>query len=96
MKKFLDSRVVDAMLEVIGKNSIFTVVFDKKDGSERKMICHRGEPTGGTSTIAEHTNLVGVIEEGVGDRCFDKNKVRYLKGAGMDLIARQREEFVDA
>lgn len=82
--------MVDTFLEVIGKTSIFTVVFEKKDGSERKMTCQRGVKKhlqGGESTIKEHENLVGVYEQqSEGYRCFDKNKVRYLKGGGMNLI----------
>ncbi len=91
--RFLDPRIVDAFLEVIGKTSIFTVVFKKKDGTERKMTCQRGVKKhlqGGESTIKEHENLVGVYEQSSEDyRCFDKNRVRFLKGGDMELIRNQ-------
>jgi len=53
------------------------------------MTCQRGVKKhlqGGESTIKEHSNLIGVYEQGVeGYRCFDKNRVSFLKGGGMEL-----------
>ena len=92
MTKFLDATLVDAMLEVIGKGSIFTVIFEKQDGSVRKMLCQRGVTKhlkGGVSTIKDHENLVGVYENQKDYRCFDKRRVMEIHGGAMTLVRKQ-------
>lgn len=76
--------LVRALMEKIGDDR-FTVVFIKKDGSERKMVGQRGVADGlkgGKSTIKDHTNLIGIYEDGKGYRCFDEKRVVELRGAG--------------
>ncbi len=78
--------VIHAHMKEIGK-TMFTVIFIKKDGSERKLHGRRGvtkDLKGGVSTIKDHPNLYGVYEK-VGEhyRCFDAGRVLELRGAGM-------------
>lgn len=82
----IDPRLVDTMLEVIPRTAMFTVIFKKKDGSVRKMNCQRGVTKylkGKESTTDHLPNLVTVHENGNGYRCFDKNRVLEIRGAGI-------------
>jgi hypothetical protein len=67
-------------------NHTFTVVFTKKDGSERKMNCRRGVTKylkGGESTIAHKTNLLGVFDMQEGDyRCFNMDTTKEIRISG--------------
>lgn len=77
--------VIHAHIEEI-KNGMFTVIFLKKDGTERKMHGRRGvkkDLKGGVSTIKDHPNLIGMYENKTSYRCFDANRVLELRGAGM-------------
>lgn len=89
--KFLPPTMVDAMLLEIGK-TMFTVTFAKQDGSTRVMNCRRGVKKhlkGGESTIKHNPDLIGVYEMNNAYRCFDKNRVLDIKGAGMCLRTRE-------
>jgi len=87
--KFVNPIVVDAFLNVIG-GGFFTVTFLKKNGESRVMRCRKGVKKhlkGGESTIKANLDLVGVYDIATEDyRCFDKNKVIEIKGAGMCLM----------
>ena len=93
--KFLNPDMVDTFLKVVPKSSMMTVVFQKKDGSRRRMNCRRGVKAhlqGGESTIKDHENLVGVYENKNDYRCFDKTRVLQLHGGGMTILRKQEDD----
>lgn len=77
------------ILELIAEadpNHVFTVVFEKKDGTERTMNCRRGVTKylkGGESTIAHKTNLLGVYDMKEADyRCFNMDTTKQIRISG--------------
>lgn len=77
--------VIHAHIKEIGE-TMFTVIFLKKNGDERKMHGRRGvkkDLKGGVSTIKDHPDLIGMYEKETSYRCFDANRVLELRGAGM-------------
>jgi hypothetical protein len=91
-RDFLDGKQVREFLSKIPRNHIFTVIFEKQDGTLRQMTGRRDVRKalkGGVSTIAHKKNLQSVYDTGVSDyRCFDTNKVLMLRGEGYDLKVR--------
>lgn len=65
---------------------IFTVVFEKKDGTMRTMNCRRGVKkhlAGGKSTIKHKPNLLSVYDmQAKGYRCINLETVVSIKTAG--------------
>jgi hypothetical protein len=87
--KFINPVLVDAFLEVVG-GGFFTVQFMKKDNTTRVMRCRKGVKKhlkGGVSTIKDKKELISVYSLDVESyRCFDKNKVIEIKGAGARIM----------
>lgn len=85
--KMIPSEIVDAFMNLIG-TSIFTVTFVKSDETERTMNCRRGVKKhlkGGVSTIKDKKDLIGVYEMNNDYRCFNKHKVKRLRGMGIKI-----------
>jgi len=78
---------VEMILCMIPKSAIFSVHFEKKDGSERKMNCRRGvykhlvqNPS--KNKAASPDNIVTVFEMSKKQyRSFDVNRVKEIRAA---------------
>ena len=94
MMKFVNPALVDTFIEIVG-GGFFTVTFLKQNGETRVMRCRKGVTkhlAGGESTIKEKENLIGVYDIATeAYRCFDKNKVLEIKGAGCRLMTSEVE-----
>lgn len=97
-RKFLSPKVVRAVIEAFSDGTIFSVVFEKKDGQLRRMVCRTGVKShlaGGKATYDSDKNI-GVWdtqapgnhtnaagEPVTGDyRCFAADRVLRIKGGG--------------
>lgn len=97
---FLNADYVAAILREIPKDSIFTVVFEKRTTGElRTMTCRRGVRKGlkgGKSTIASHAELKSVYDMvAKGYRCFDIEQVVMIRAEGFELRSRDYEPVSD-
>jgi hypothetical protein len=94
--KFVPPVLVTAFLEAIPEGQMFTVTFEKQDGTTRKMNCRRGVTShlqGGESTIADKEHLVGVYEMAkVGYRCFDNRRVFSMHGGGLIVAVKDGDK----
>jgi anti-sigma factor ChrR (cupin superfamily) len=88
---FLNPQLVKSALEQAKDGKIFTVAFQKQDGSLRIMNCRRGVKKhlhGGKSTIAANPNLIGVFDTQKGEyRCFDTTRTISIKSRGAVIAA---------
>lgn len=84
--EFLRSEMVHNFINSFPDGKMFSVTFEKKDGTLRRMVCRQGVKAhlkGGESTIKEHRNLVSVFDTEAGAyRCFDAHKVVEIHGGG--------------
>jgi hypothetical protein len=101
-RDYLNGKQVRTFLKEIPKSHLFTVIFEKKDGSLRQMTGRRDVRKylkGGESTIAHKKNLQSLYDTGAKDyRCFDTNKVLLIRGEGFELKVREfdpRKEKID-
>jgi len=71
---------------VFSNGKIASVVFVKKDGSDREMVCRQRVTKylkGGKSNIAHKPNLVSVYDlQSEGYRCINIDTVKQIKGSG--------------
>ena len=83
---FLNPNLVKSVIEAQRDGKIFTIAFQKSDGSIRIMNCRRGVKKylkGGKSTIASNPDLVGVYDTQKKDyRCFDTRRTISIKSRG--------------
>ena len=90
--KFLKKKVVEGLLGSFEDGTIFSVVFQKKDGSLRRMVCRTGVTAklkGGDATynMTDPDNY-GVFDIEADDyRCFNVNRVVRIKGGGAETKA---------
>lgn len=88
MATLLNKSDLPILLDLIPKNSIFSVVFVKKDGSDRLMVCRRGVKSH-LNPNSQH-NRPKMPEEEVtvydmiahGYRMFNKDTVKKIKTFG--------------
>jgi hypothetical protein len=102
---FLKKDQVLAFIDALAEGQIFSVVFQKADGTLRRMQCKQGVTKflkGGDATYTGNPNNVGVFdleaksktpEPGQqGDyRCFNATKVLRIRGGGAELKATSEE-----
>jgi len=88
-REYLDGKKARKFLAEIPRSHMFTVIFEKKDGTLREMTGRRDvrkHLKGGESTIKDHKNLQSIYDTGASDyRCFDTNKVLSIKGEGYEF-----------
>lgn len=81
--------IVKAVMATIPNGQFFTVVFEKANGSIRRMVCQRGvkKHVLGTGTQTKRNpDLQGVYEQDKeAYRCFDTGRVFYIKASGMEM-----------
>ena len=86
MNGFMAQDVVKGVLAPIPNGQFFTVIFEKKDGTLRKMVCQKGvrkHTNGGKNVHKDNDNIQGVYEKDKqGYRCFYTDKVLYIKAQG--------------
>lgn len=92
--KFLRRRTVERFIEEIPNGALFSVVFEKKDGTLRRMLCKQGvtsELRGGSATYngkGGDAGNIGVFDHEAGEyRCFNGDRVVRVKGNGEVLSA---------
>lgn len=97
MHKFLKKQQVLNFIDALAEGQIFSVVFEKADGTLRRMTCKQGVEKylkGGDATYKSNPDNVGVFDlqakargrEGHGDyRCFNCTKVLRIRGGGSEL-----------
>lgn len=97
-RKFLNPKVARAVIEAFSDGTIFSVVFEKKDGTLRRMVCRTGVKkhlAGGKATYDSDKNIGVWDTEAPGDhtneagekitgdyRCFAADRVLRIKGGG--------------
>lgn len=102
-RKYLNPKVVEAMISAFDDGTIFSVVFEKKDGTLRRMVCRTGVKkhlAGGQATYDPDKNIGVWDTEAPGKhvddkgnpiqgdyRCFAKDKVLRIKGGGAMIEA---------
>ena len=78
-----------AVQEISKGGKIFSVVFEKKDGSIRKMTCRTEVAKythGGVRSTAHKPNIVGVYDlQAKGYRSFDVNRLKSITGRGKTI-----------
>lgn len=89
-RKFLNSKLVEGIVSAFADGTIFSVVFEKKDGTLRRMVCRTGvtrDLKGGVATYDKDANIGVFDTEADGYRCFPKAKVLRIKGGGAQVEA---------
>ena len=77
----------DSIRKIAG-GKFFSVEFEKKDGTLRKMTCRLGVKKhlkGGKSTVAHKNELLTVFEAGVGYKNISLNKVMSFKCGDVEI-----------
>lgn len=90
--KFLKAKQVKAIVESFDDGTMFSVVFQKKDSTLRRMVCRTGVTqhlAGGEATYNKSDpDNFGVYDvEAQGYRCFNINRVLRIKGGGATVEA---------
>lgn len=92
---FLPKAVVKAFIDGLVDNTIFSVVFEKKDGTLRRMVCRQGVTSylkGGEATYDANPDNIGAFDtEAMEYRCFNATRVLRIKGGGATLLAGEIE-----
>lgn len=102
--KFLRKSMVLSIVNSFDDGTIFSVVFQKSDGTLRRMVCRTGVTArlkGGKSTYDSNPDNVGVFDTEADDyRCFNGNRVLRIKGGGAKVeacdVGAIEEPIVDA
>jgi len=86
---FVSEKIVRSVLNLIPNGQLFTVHFQKKDGSLRKMLCQKGvkkHVKGTGKRPASSGNIQGVFDNQLEQyRCFDVRCVYYMKALGTPI-----------
>lgn len=97
--KYLTKKQVESFIESFADGAIFSVVFAKKDGTLRRMVCRQGVTAhlkGGVGTYnANDADNIGVFDTEVKNldgtfgayRCFNAHRVLRIKGGGAKIEA---------
>lgn len=97
MNTFLKKDQVLAFIDALADGQIFSVIFEKADGTLRKMQCRQGVLKylkGGDATYTANPDNVGVFDTEAksknpgqqGDyRCFNATRVVRIRGGGSEL-----------
>ena len=97
--KFLKARVVKGLIDSFDDGTMFSVVFQKADGTLRRMVCRTGVTKhlkGGESTHKDHPENIVVFDQEAGDyRAFNSNRVLRIKGGGAMVQACDVGEIED-
>lgn len=97
--KFLSKKIVEAMIAALDDGTMFSVVFEKADGTMRRMVCRTGVTKhlkGGEATYNKNNpDNIGVFDTEAGEyRCFNGNKVHRIKGGGATITAGELDDEV--
>lgn len=91
---YLTKRQVEKFIESMVNGAIFSVVFEKKDGTLRRMVCKQGVTKhlkGGEATYNGKEgdgDNIGVFDTEAGEyRCFNATRVLRVKGGGATIQA---------
>ncbi len=94
MSVYLKKDQVLAFIDALTEGQIFSVIFEKADGTLRRMQCKQGVTKflkGGEATYNSNPDNVGVYDlEARGKsnyRCFNATRVLRIRGGGAELKA---------
>lgn len=87
--QFLKKKVVQGIIDAFDDGTIFSVVFQKADGTLRRMVCRTGVKAhlkGGEATYNANPDNIGVFDTEKGEyRCFNGHRVLRIKGGGATI-----------
>lgn len=90
-KVFLKKKVVENIIGAFDDGTIFSVVFQKRDGTLRRMVCRTGVTShlkGGEATYDKNPDNIGVFDLEANEyRCFNGHRVLRIKGGGATVQA---------